>query len=188
MVRLRDGSKVKDARLARLVQFDKRSRKYAIRAAIGAKRPRSFTWSCDKWLDQGVEGACVGFSMTHELAARPAPVTRGMTPTFAREKVYWEVLEKYEVLLKEKGSSKAFVGGPPRAERWTGSEYPRHSMGFINHTLWMLGEIRTFVSEGRREKVMRWLGFVQGSLWHWGFRTVEEMKKDNMPDEEKVDG
>ncbi len=90
MVPLRDGSKVKDARLARLVHFDKRSRKYPIRAAVGAKKPRSFTWSCDKWLDQGAEGACVGFSMTHELVARPAPVTKGMTSTFAREKVYWE--------------------------------------------------------------------------------------------------
>lgn len=88
--RLRDGSIVQDGRLARLTHFDKRSLSYPVRAAVAGKAPRSFTWSCSKWLDQGSEGACVGFSMTHELVARPAVVTKGMTPTFAREKVYWE--------------------------------------------------------------------------------------------------
>lgn len=91
MVALRDGSQVQDGRLARLKHFDERSRNYPVRAALepGAK-PRSYTWSCSKWLDQGQDGACVGFSMTHELIARPAVVTKGMTPTFAKEKVYWE--------------------------------------------------------------------------------------------------
>jgi len=89
MAKLRDGSVTQDRRLARIRQFDKRSRKFPIRAAIDAKKPRSFTWSCDKWLDQGQEGACVGFSLTHELIARPAPV-KGLAAKFAIEKVYWE--------------------------------------------------------------------------------------------------
>lgn len=89
MVKLRDGSEVADARLARLVQFDERSRQFPIRATVGTKKPRSYTWRCHQYLDQGQEGACVGFSMTHELVARPAEVS-GLDAKFAREKVYWE--------------------------------------------------------------------------------------------------
>lgn len=88
-MKLRDGSKVKDARLARLQQFDKRSLGYPVKAVVGGKPLRSYTWSCGKWLDQGQEGACVGFAWTHELIARPAVVT-GVAAAFAREKVYWE--------------------------------------------------------------------------------------------------
>jgi hypothetical protein len=35
------------------------------------------------------------------------------------------------------------------------------------------------------EKAMRWLGFVQGALWAGGSATIEELKRMNMPDEEK---
>jgi hypothetical protein len=90
MVALRDGSEAQDARLARLVHFDERSRGFPVRAALEAGAvPRSYTWSCGQCLDQGPDGACVGFSMTHELIARPA-VVRGLTAKFAKEQVYWE--------------------------------------------------------------------------------------------------
>jgi hypothetical protein len=87
---LRDGSTVLDSRLTRLVQFDERSREYPVMASVptGAK-PRSFTWGCGTVLDQGPDGACVGFSMTHELIAKPAIVS-GLDAKFAKEKVYWE--------------------------------------------------------------------------------------------------
>ena len=56
-------------------QFDRRSRQYPIRALLGAPRPlRSYTWRCINWLDQGREGACVGFAWAHELVARPVVV------------------------------------------------------------------------------------------------------------------
>jgi len=90
MVTLRDGSTVQDKRLSRLVQFDARSRGYPIRSTFEAgMKPRSYTWRCDSTLDQGPDGTCVGFSMTHELAARPKCV-QGLDYTFAKEKVYWE--------------------------------------------------------------------------------------------------
>lgn len=51
---------------------DKRSRKFPIRELLGAPRKlRSYTWACDTFLDQGREGACVGFAWAHELAAKP---------------------------------------------------------------------------------------------------------------------
>lgn len=107
--KLRDGSTVQDRRLARLVQFDERSRKYPVRAAISAKLPRSYTWSCGSYLDQGQEGACVGFSLAHELVARPSCV-QGITNKFAREKLYWEA----QKIDEYKGGE--FPGAKPKAE------------------------------------------------------------------------
>jgi hypothetical protein len=74
---LRDGSTVADPRLDRLVQFDDRSRAFPLRELITpaqAKKPRSYTWAVWCRLDQGNEGACVGFAITHEAAARPHEV------------------------------------------------------------------------------------------------------------------
>jgi hypothetical protein len=87
--KLRDGTKVTDARLARLKQFDERSRKYPVRKLVSGQVPRSRTWGCDQVLDQGQEGACVGAACTHELIAKPKPV-KGLNMKFAREQVYWE--------------------------------------------------------------------------------------------------
>lgn len=81
--KLKDNSVSTDPRLNRLVQFDERSRSFPIRTAVEGKAPRSYTWRCTKWLDQGQEGACVGFGVSHELAARPSEVL-GVTETFAR--------------------------------------------------------------------------------------------------------
>lgn len=100
--RLRDGSKVKDRRLARLRHFDERSRSYPVRAYLKAKTPRSFTWSCERHLDQGEEGACVGFSVTHELIARPS-VIANLGAKFAVEKIYWAA---------------------QRLDEWNGGSYP----------------------------------------------------------------
>ena len=61
-------------RFDRLVRFDQRSRQFPIRAGLRNVVPRSYTWRCDAWLNQGSEGACTGFATTHEAAARPYPV------------------------------------------------------------------------------------------------------------------
>lgn len=55
----------------RVAKFDDRSRDYPVRAVIQRDQPRSYTWRCGQYLDQGQEGACVGFGWTHEIAARP---------------------------------------------------------------------------------------------------------------------
>jgi len=87
--RIRGGAATADTRLDRVRQFDERSRDYPLRRRIGRRPRRSYTWRCEKWLNQGSEGACVGFSIGHELAAHPAPVQR-IGPVFCREKIYWE--------------------------------------------------------------------------------------------------
>lgn len=81
-MRLRDGSTTQDPRLDRLEQFDERSRTYPIMAVVEQTKPRSYTWRCEAWLDQRKEGACVGFSWAHELAAKPKP--RMVDEPFAR--------------------------------------------------------------------------------------------------------
>lgn len=57
----------------RRIEFDDRSRNFPIRALIEERQlaPRSYTWGSPVRLDQGFEGACVGFSWAGELAARP---------------------------------------------------------------------------------------------------------------------
>lgn len=84
MTELKDGSKTSDNRLDRLVSYDERSRNYPIRTLLEGKPLRSYTWRLPVYLDQGYEGACVGFSWSHELASRPKEV-QGITNETARQ-------------------------------------------------------------------------------------------------------
>lgn len=81
---LKGGQTTKDKRLDRVIQFDERSRQYPIRALVGAQPWRSKKWRCPVVLDQGQEGACVGFAWTAEKAATPVSV-QGMTGALALE-------------------------------------------------------------------------------------------------------
>lgn len=89
MTKMKDGTKVKDPRLGRLIQFDERSKGFPIRPMLKAKTPRSYTWRCNDVLDQGPDGACVGFGCAHELIARPSEV-QGIDAEYAKKKLYWE--------------------------------------------------------------------------------------------------
>lgn len=51
------------------------------------------------------------------------------------------------------------------------------------HLLFMCDEAERMLKEGRREKVMRWLGFLQGALWAFGLSTISDSKNANRPDE-----
>lgn len=89
-MKLKDGSETNDSRLTRLIDFDQKSKDYPIRELMdGEKKLRSYTWRCLEHLNQGPDGACVGFSMVHELIARPSEI-KGLDAKFAKEKVYWE--------------------------------------------------------------------------------------------------
>jgi hypothetical protein len=86
---IKDSVETEDIRLDRVEQFDERSRQYSIGDIRSTKKLRSYTWRCNEWYDQGREGACVAFSLGHELAARPSEV-RGLDYKFLVEQVYWE--------------------------------------------------------------------------------------------------
>ena len=71
-----------------------------------------------------------------------------------------EVLDRYEALPVVDGNAK------------------------LVHLKGMIPKMRAFLVEGRREKVSRWLGFMQGVLYALDVYTVEEMANHNRPDEE----
>jgi hypothetical protein len=66
----------RDRTLDRLVEFDERSRNFSAAVGLETYPFRSYTWACDPVLDQGREGACVGFAWAHELSARPKVIER----------------------------------------------------------------------------------------------------------------
>jgi len=62
--------------LGRLKERDEASRNFPIRALIAQEKPRSYHWECKPSLNQGREGACVGFAFSHEAAAEPVVVKK----------------------------------------------------------------------------------------------------------------
>jgi hypothetical protein len=56
--------------------------------------------------------------------------------------------------------------------------------GDVEHLRGMIPRLRALIAEGRREKVMRWYGFIQGALWAADVFTVEELKAHSNPDAE----
>lgn len=66
----------------RIVSFDERSRGFPMRRAR-INIPLPSLWSCSVQLDQGREGACVGYALAHTLSCLPPPRFH-LTPTDAR--------------------------------------------------------------------------------------------------------
>jgi len=117
---LRNGTIVKDRRLDRLPSFDEKSRNYPVRKLVAGLIPKSQMWGCTKVLDQGPDGACVGFGCTHELIAEPVPVLN-LDNKFAKEKVYWEAQKK-----------DPWPGGSyPNAEPWYEGSDVKAGLGVI---------------------------------------------------------
>lgn len=50
------------------------------------------------------------------------------------------------------------------------------------HLNYMCVEAQKFVDEGRVEKAMRWLGFLQGVLWESGEFSLDDLKNHSRPD------
>ena len=80
---LKAGFTTEDRRLDRLPQFDPQNLRFLAVRTIESRAPRSYTWALDYWLDQGREGACVGFSFGHDGLARPV-MLRNIDENYAR--------------------------------------------------------------------------------------------------------
>jgi hypothetical protein len=52
----------------------------------------------------------------------------------------------------------------------------------LAHCHWMVVSAEGFLAQGRREKAMRWLCFVQGCLFTLSHYYINEMKNHNRPD------
>ena len=70
-------SSVSERTLDRIVKFDERSRNFSVADILTPAPLKSKNWSSKYWLDQGRQGACVGFGWSQELGAAPVvvPVT-----------------------------------------------------------------------------------------------------------------
>lgn len=87
---LKGGQFTLDRRMDRVREIDLRTLNYPVSEVLPANafhRPRSYTWYIDERLDQGSEGACVGFGWAAELAARPVEVP-GINNAYARDRIY----------------------------------------------------------------------------------------------------
>lgn len=90
---LKDGTSTSDRRLDRIPLFDRHSLNYPVGDALNEEQQKlvSHAWTAPDGtpvLDQGQEGACVGFGVTNELLWYPVAVP-GLDAAFAREKIYW---------------------------------------------------------------------------------------------------
>lgn len=110
--------------LGRLPEFDERSRAYPIRTLLSTLEPRSYTWAVPGLghpLDQGTEGACVGFAWSHEAAARPV-VETGITNEYARQ-VYHDAQRVDEWPGEDYEGTSVLAGAKVMLERGTITEY-----------------------------------------------------------------
>lgn len=139
---LRNGQGTYDRRLDCIRRVDLRTLASSVANHLpnSAYNFRSYTWTRPTMrLDQGREGACVGFGMANELACRPGIVT-GITNEWARA-LYYDI---------------------QRADPWPGGEYPGarpsyagtdaitaakvvKDRGYIGEVLWAL-ELEDFVA------------------------------------------
>lgn len=98
---LKDGTEVDDPRLDRIYEEDWNSLNFPITAKLEETQPyelyepKTKIWFIDKVLDQGKEGACVGFAYSHDAIACPNHIETYTDGTlidayFARTKIYWE--------------------------------------------------------------------------------------------------
>lgn len=138
-----------------LPRHDPRNLQYPITAALTEEQQTepltaapSKTWTLDARLNQGRQGACVGFAWTHELIAEPAA---------------WALDRKFRDLDDPTAAGEQFAKlvywDAQRRDIWPGGEYP-------NAVPHMLG---TSLLAGA--KVLQQAGYIQE--YRWAF-TVEE--------------
>ncbi len=108
--------------LDRVPAVDPRNRDYPIRGTISAGLPRNVRWTPGPNLDQGNEGACVGFGWAAELAATPR--SNPVSDAFARrtyaaaQKVDEWQGEDYSGTSVLAGAKVLQAAGYMRAYRW----------------------------------------------------------------------
>lgn len=71
------------------------------------------------------------------------------------------------------------------------SRYPSDNMAanewdVVSHVQWMGMACEAMLAVGEREKLMRWLGFMQGALWAGGIASITDFRMLNQSDEKKT--
>jgi hypothetical protein len=94
-----------DPRLDRLEHFDHRSLQYPASDLFATSVVTTKMWTIpesEPVIDQGPDGACVGFGVTNELRFEPVAIP-GLDAKWAKETIYW---------------------GAQHADEWPGGSYP----------------------------------------------------------------
>ncbi|HEU4542995.1 MAG TPA: C1 family peptidase [Jiangellaceae bacterium] len=138
--------------LGRLPQPDARNLNYPIRTLLPTRQPRSYTWRVGVNLDQGSEGACVGFGWAHELAARPVVVA--------------EVSNQLGFDLYREAR---------RLDQWSGEDYEGTSViagaktclrrGHMSEYRWAFTEPDLALAVGYKGPVVLGLNWYSGMFW-----------------------
>lgn len=124
----------------RVPQFDERSRSFRAVEGIEDLPFRNYTWQLKLWLDQGREGACVGFGIAHELAA--IPVSVDITEADARW--IYEEAKKIDVWPGEAYEGTSVLAGLKVAK----------TRGWIDEYRWAFGLEDLIRSIGRKGPVI----------------------------------
>ncbi len=103
-----------DPRLDRVPELDERSRMYPLLTALSDQQreitiPPSRSWYMPITLDQGQQGACVGFGWSYELAGYPVRIY-GVDNAFARE-IYTTARRDYDEWPGEDYSGTSVLAG-----------------------------------------------------------------------------
>jgi hypothetical protein len=69
------------------------------------------------------------------------------------------------------------IGTP--AKKAATSMTPLTMPSILGHLAWMCQQIPGFLEEEKNDKAQRWMGFIQGSMWAIGMRTIDQMREDN---------
>lgn len=163
-VEIAPGVHTTDPRLDRAPQFDVRSRNFGM-AAVFEDAPkkykaRPYTWSVAAHLDQGPDGACVGFGWTHELIARPAVVD--VDVSFARW--LYKTAQKYDPWPGENYSGTSVLAGAKVLNKMPPAM--AEGRGLIGEYRWIFGDLDDLV------KTIGYFGpVVFGTNWYNGMFT-----------------
>lgn len=158
---LRDGTEVEDPRLDRLVQYDERSRNYQVRQLLETtpRRRKRYPRPAPP-LDQGAEGACVGFSTAGRLNTRPYARKPLFTDADAREMYF-------EMQRNDQWPGGAYEGADP--------QYDGTSVVAGMQTAQRLGHVKSYywvgAGSGRAvddlvETLRHVSGVIMGTRWH----------------------
>lgn len=142
--------------LDRLIEFDERSREYPIRSLITATTRRSYTWRVDVSLDQGNEGACVGFGWAHELCARPSVHLMTNAGAFA----LYHAAQKLDAWPGENYEGTSVIAGAKAVQ----------ALGFLGEYRWAFGEDDLAMAVGYKGPA------VLGTYWYTG---MDDMVTDS---------
>lgn len=142
LIRLKNEAHTFDPRLDRIPSFDPRSRRFPVRSVLaevtGSDRPalRSFTWNiAGPVLDQGNEGACVGFAHSGRVMSDPDR-DRDIDDAYARL-VYRDAQKVDEWPGENYEGTSVLAGAKVLAAR---GEYTGYHWAFsIEDVLWSIG-------------------------------------------------